>query len=180
LSGKGAENKESLDGETLGGFDLSHLWKRSSVKGVCREIPVERKGSKLHSRNPDPSPLNGGDRQWSTLGGDTRWFAQVLRSNPTQGTKMEGREHETQRPFQGEEEQVEVMEVQCRTSSSTLISGRGNYRGGRQPNHHKRQRDQERPQGHQEPRDQQIDLQRNLNQGREEKMVEEGKKSATV
>jgi hypothetical protein len=89
------ENKESLDGETLGGFDLSHLWKRSSVKGVCREIPVERKETKLHSRNPDPSPLNGGDRQWSTPGGDTRSFAQVLRSNPTQGQrwKEESRGH---------------------------------------------------------------------------------------
>jgi hypothetical protein len=88
---------------------------------------------------------------------------------------MEGREQGTQCPFHGEGEQEEVMEVQGRTLSSTLISGSGMTGGGRQPYHHWRQRDQERPQGHQEPRDQQIDLRWNLNQGREEKMVKEGK-----
>jgi predicted Zn-ribbon and HTH transcriptional regulator len=51
---------------------------------------------------------------------------------------------------------------------------RGGYRGGRPPYQHWRQREQERVQNQQNPRDQQFDPRQNLNQGREEKVQEEG------
>jgi hypothetical protein len=50
---------------------------------------------------------------------------------------------------------------------------RGGYRGGRPPYQHWRQREQERVQNQQNPRDQQFDMRQNLNQGREEKVQEE-------
>jgi hypothetical protein len=74
---------------SLGGFDLSHLWKRSSEKR-CGEIPVPAPVSSYHS-SQFSAPLGGAGHQWFTLGGDTRSFAQVLRLPPT-GELQNGRE----------------------------------------------------------------------------------------
>jgi hypothetical protein len=68
---------------------FNHIWKKTSAAGRCQEITVWKVSSSSLGRSQVAAPLRSADTPWSTLGGDTRSFAKVLRSNPiTQsGTK---------------------------------------------------------------------------------------------
>jgi hypothetical protein len=59
------------------GERLQHIWDRSGSVGVCTAIPVLSESISAQFL----MPIRGGDsRIWSTLGGDSRSFAQVTRS----------------------------------------------------------------------------------------------------
>ena len=65
---------------------LEHLWRRSCTVGACEAVQVPASAI----RSNGPVPLCGlGSNQWSTLGGDTRSFVQVVQSNTR---RMAGRE----------------------------------------------------------------------------------------
>ena len=61
---------------------LLHLWNHSLEVGVCGEISVLNPVSQS-SRSSELAPLRGANpviKRWSTLGGDTRSFLQVLQA----------------------------------------------------------------------------------------------------
>ena len=57
---------------------LEHLWRRSCTVGACEAVQVP--ASEIRSNGPVPL-CGSGSNQWSTLGGDTRSFVQVVQSN---------------------------------------------------------------------------------------------------
>ena len=62
---------------------LKHLWKRSEGVGFCEEVRVSVSWSAQSESLPQAVPLRGSAcGNWSTLGGDSRSFAQVLKSHP--------------------------------------------------------------------------------------------------
>jgi hypothetical protein len=144
------QTKEDMDPGSLGGFDLSHLWKRSSAKR-CGKISVPAPVSSSHSSRFS-APLGGARHLWSTLGGDTRSFAQVQRCPPPGNCEMEGRSSQgAERPPQGGGRFVRCQGDQgqfpeYRGDFRPRDDRRGNLNGGRHHFQHWRQRDQERDQ----------------------------------
>lgn len=167
---------------SLGGFDLSHLWGRSFQAGNSEviSIPVERR------RNPDfqprAVPLRGTGDSWSTLGGDSRSFVQVVQS-PPRSRKMDNRFHGRHRQFMGDNREGRDARGHGGFEPSTgqrpgfrqWDSRRGNFRGARPPHQQWRQREYDRQFNQNPNREQHFDLRQNLKQNMEPKNKEEEK-----
>jgi hypothetical protein len=94
----------------LGGFDLSHLWGRSYRSGRCQVVSTPADPSKCSTQ---ALPLGGSSSRWSTLGGDSRSFAQVLQTPlKHRQVRMENREEHERRGYGGEGERGEAREEQ--------------------------------------------------------------------
>jgi hypothetical protein len=138
--GNYADRDTSIE-ETLGGFDISHLWSRSLRKGICSEVTVSYPESKNPSRTQIPSHLSGGGHQWSTLGGDSRSFVQIIRSDLPRKSAMEGRGQGAPRPpYGGARQGRNFGDYGASNDQRPFVrpweDRRGGYRGGRPPHQH--------------------------------------------
>ena len=82
---------------------LLHLWNPSREVGVCGEIFVPNPGLQSSSLS-ELAPLSGANpviKRWSTLGGDTRSFSQVLQAPSQPVRNMDRRQFPPNRFNQG-------------------------------------------------------------------------------
>ena len=104
---------------------LEQLWKRSESVGVCSSIPVSFPQA-VASLKP-ASLRDARSVSFSTIGGDTRSFAQVLKSNISHtGGMGDSRNFGTRKPqHPNERENFGVEEVGEKTFSMRGVSIKG-------------------------------------------------------
>jgi hypothetical protein len=90
-----------IDFGSLGG-KVRHLWKQSADAGRCDEILVNTSQLNSPGLTTSSASLDGVDRKWLTLGGNSRSFAQVVKEARVEHWQMEGKNfQEGFRPYRG-------------------------------------------------------------------------------